>query len=50
VKTPDAKWFGIDAADGGAGTGAAGSSAGNGGLAAAIEPSYAAFSRAGVAA
>ena len=35
VKTPDAKWFGLEA----------GASAGGGGLIAAIEPSYSAFTR-----
>ncbi len=41
VKTPDAKWFGVDAAGGGRSAG---------GLAAPIEPSYTAFTRAGLAA
>jgi threonine synthase len=54
VKTPDAKWFGIGAGEGvrdGAGTSAmVGPDAGWGGLAAAIEPSYSAFTRAGLAA
>jgi len=40
VKTPDAKWFGVEA----------GAGAGTVGLAPAIEPSYAAFTRAGLAA
>jgi threonine synthase len=40
VKTPDAKWFGVEA----------GVSAGGGGLVEAIEPSYSAFTRAGLAA
>jgi threonine synthase len=44
VKTPDAKWFGLESGDG------AGAGGGTGGLAAAIEPSYAAFTRAGLAA
>jgi len=46
VKTPDAKWFGVEADDD-AGLGGRGAP---GGLAAPIEPSYAAFSRAGLAA
>ncbi len=41
VKTPDAKWFGLDRGDG-AGV------ADGGGLAAVIEPSYTAFARAGL--
>lgn len=43
VKTPDAKWYGIEpgAATGGSGT--------RGGLVSAIEPSYRAFARAGLA-
>jgi threonine synthase len=67
VKTPDAKWFGLDAdadVDGaraglggtataqgthGIGAGSAGRLGPNGGLAPAIDPSYAAFSRAGIA-
>lgn len=53
VKTPDAKWFGLDGeadAGGGARGGRPGSGArGQGGLAAAIEPSYAAFEREGLA-
>ena len=40
VKTPDAKWFGVEA----------GSNVGRGGLAAPIEPSYSAFTRTGLAA
>jgi threonine synthase len=40
VKTPDAMWFGVEA----------GASAGGGGLVEAIEPSYSAFTRAGLAA
>ena len=44
VKTPDAKWFGL-----GGGIGA-GVDAERGGLASAIEPSYTAFTRAGLAA
>lgn len=40
VKTPDAKWFGVDA----------GGNTGGGGLASAIEPSYSAFAGAGLAA
>ncbi|MBA3877978.1 MAG: threonine synthase [Anaerolinea sp.] len=46
VKTPDAKWFGVE-------TGAdarGGEATGSGGLASTIEPSYAAFTRAGLAA
>ncbi len=42
VKTPDAKWFGVDRAA------AQAPSADGGGLAAVIEPSYAAFARAGL--
>lgn len=44
VKTPDAKRFGLEDGEG------PGGSAGTGGLAAAIDPSYAAFTRAGLAA
>ena len=43
VKTPDAKWFGLADAERGPGHGLA-----NGGLAATIDPSYAAFVRAGL--
>ncbi|MBI2777723.1 MAG: threonine synthase [Chloroflexi bacterium] len=46
VKTPDAKWFGLDEARAGAGQGS-GLTRG-GGLVPAIEPSYAAFVRAGL--
>ena len=55
VKTPDAKWYGLDGSGAGASAGAETAarnqhgSAGFGGLANAIEPSYSAFTRAGLA-
>jgi len=50
VKTPDAKWFGLEGGDADAGArGAAPGRRGSGGLAAVIGPTYSAFARAGLA-
>lgn len=51
VKTPDAKWFGLESgdADPGARDGVVAGNRARGGLARPIEPSYAAFTRAGLA-